>query len=172
MKRIIFILLFSMLSLTAQAVPMLWHQTVDFEPEIYFGSTGLSTFTYTHDIKTNGFVPVTDTVLFYDLNIGLYDDALIFPDRKEWAFINLPGIIADGFFEIDYSDIHRGISLAGLVMINVDGLLDVRIDRIKGDFFLGESTIVARGIREVPAPAPLLLLGAGLIGLFMRRRLV
>ncbi len=169
MKRIIFILLFSMLSLTAQAVPMIWHQTVDFEPEISFG---LDTFTYTHDIKTDGFNPLTDTVLFYDLNIGLYDDALIEPDPDELAFIDLPGIAADGIFEIDYSDIHRGISVEGLAMINVDGLLDVRIDRLFGDFVLGESTIVARGLSEVPAPAPLLLLVAGLAGLLVRRRLV
>lgn len=156
----------------AQAKPMAWVDSIDFTPEIYFGSArqgGISTFTYTHNLLDNGFVPGTDLIFDYDLSIGLFDDR----DRRgEWAFIDAPGLIADKIVEVNYNDVDMGVSLIGLFSLNLTGMLEITINRIAGDFFLGSSELNARGkTHSVPESSSVVLMLLGLFGIaFARRR--
>ena len=118
-------------------------------------------YSYAHDITDNGFDVEQDLVTSYDLAIGLYDDSHC--DRSEWAWIDLPGLVTDGIFEIDYTDIKFGWSIMGLISLNTTGTLGVEITRLTGDFYFGESTLNAYGCETnpVPLPASAILLGAG-----------
>lgn len=175
MKNILLIMLFSLFSCFAQAVPISWSETIDFSPDVYFGHFGSDDYSYTHDLKNDGFVPGSALITSYDLSIGLFDDSSSRWDCEEWAFIDLPGTITDGSFEVDYSDITRGISFVGLVGLNINGTLDVMINRTRGDFYLGSSTLNASGCdfscgQSVAEPASFMVLILGVVLLVLRRR--
>jgi hypothetical protein len=137
---------------------------------VYFGNNGgYSTYSYQHNIiDDEGFIPGQDIINDYALTIGLSDDG---DRRSEWAFINLPGLASDRIVEVDFNDITMGSSFAGLFSLNANGILNVTIQRLWGDFYLTDSTLAADGqTPSVPIPAAVLLLGSGLIGLLGYRR--
>jgi hypothetical protein len=137
---------------------------------VYFGpGPGYSTFSYEHNILDEGFIPGQDVITDYTLTIGLVDDA---DDGPEYAVINLPGFFSDRIFEVDFGDTIVGRSFAGLFSLNDDGILNVTVARLWGDFFLTGSTLVADGqtISHTPIPASVLFLATGLIGLLGFRR--
>lgn len=163
----------------AAFVPATWEDPInDFGP---FGcSAGGAAFleqgdscSYSHDITdgAGGFrlFPL-DAVTNYTLQLNLYDDQ----DRRswtpEWAFVDLPGLIGDQlFFDVAGSE-SGGVSITGLLQLNAFGALSVTVTSIFGDFFLGGSRLVAQGVRTVPEPGTLALLGLGLIGIGLARR--
>jgi hypothetical protein len=160
--------------LPTQAAAAMW--TDDWPPDMESGPVYLNRgdhFSYTHSLIEAGFDPDQDVVCWYDLAIGIEDDS--YTDGWEIAWINLPGIFSDTIIEVDHSDVNIGISLAGVLSLNIDGTLGVEITSLLGDFLLVDSTLRAYGhdSMPIPIPAPALLLGTGLIGLLgLRRRRV
>ena len=159
----------------AAAVPYQWTDVVT--EDVYFSNVrqgGVRSYTYVHEIwdGADGFVAGKDLVTSYSLTIGLYDDDS--GDGSERVRINLPGRTTDGTYEVNFTDVELGFSVEGLVMLNTTGELKVNLRRLAGDFYFGDSTLVASGDKAspVPEPATLFLLGVGLlgIGLLTKRR--
>ncbi|HEY9134656.1 MAG TPA: PEP-CTERM sorting domain-containing protein [Pseudomonadales bacterium] len=156
----------------ANATLVTWTDTLDFTPDIYL-SAGNS-YSYTHDITDDGFDPGIDyaTIFGNSLTLGVYDDNDAF--EKEWAHIELPGI--DSIIEVDYSDETLGLGFHAWASLNNDGLLDITIKALKGDFYLGYSILEVTGkankyAANVPEPGTLGLLGLALLGFAAARRI-
>jgi hypothetical protein len=161
----------------AGALPGVWTDVYDPEPNIYFGANGLQQHSFVHDITDDGFdlFPV-DVVTSATLSLNLYDDRF---DGRRWyeeVFIDLPGWSADTTYNFFGSLDDIGVSFAGLVQLNAIGQLSVTVERTWGDFFLGDSTLTAYGIEADPVPDPVpepgtvLLLGSGILGLIALKR--
>ena len=188
MKKLLTILcslvMVSCLAGTALAIPTTWTELLDWGPDIKLTDSGIlgegsDHFDYYHDLGTDGFLSAwevggDDIVTSYQLEIGINDDS----DRKdEIAWIIQPGLtdpdtITSYDFSLDFATI--GATVAGVVDIMDDGTLNIRIEPVKGDFFLDYSEIRAYGDNggsaPVPEPSTMLLLGLGLAGFAGFRR--
>ena len=171
MKQLFTLIFLSFITMASQAVPMQWSESLDFG-DVYFSGGkkgGVKSYTYTHDIKNDGFLPGQDIVWDYDLSINLFDDQR--RDKKEVALIDQPGFWGDEAVEVSFDDVELGVSFWGLYSINKNGLLEITINRLKGDFILGGSTIVAMGKTvKVPEPTPFILFSLAIVGLALVRR--
>lgn len=145
----------------AHATPATWVDSIDFTPDRYISTS--TSFSYTHDIRDDGFTPLTDLVYDYSLTVDLFDDG---DQALEVALVNSPGLLADRvFFELSGQEF-GGWSLAGYAQIALTGLYDVTVSSLSGDFFLGSSTLVVQGDdrHSVPEPGATALLLLGLLG--------
>jgi hypothetical protein len=128
----------------------------------FFGS-----HTYTHDITDDGFVP--GSAISGSLQISIYDDAR---DRFD-LLPELVLVIVDSFdFDsggLTFGAFDNSLGVQALGSLNADGMLQVTVQSLLGDFRVGES-ILSVEVSEVPVPGTLGLLGAGLAALGLARR--
>lgn len=178
MKRFFVLVLLAMGFATAARadyIPATWTDTANVGSGVYIGN--YDSYTYTHDLRDNGFRPLNDIISSFHLSINLADDS--WHDSRELAFVDLPGGLGDGYVR-DFGlsgEEFGGWSILGLLQLNVLGTLTVTISSIYGDFNLIGSSLSATGFANVPnanvpEPGALGLLGVGLMGmaLSMRRR--
>jgi hypothetical protein len=124
-------------------------------------------YSYSHDITDNGFVPGSDLAVSGDISIKVTDDS-----RWDW-FELIVFTIED--FDLDSggftlgSSFNNSLEVEALAALNADGMLDVTITSLSGDFYVGKS-ILNVVTEAVPEPGTLALLGLGLAGLGAARR--
>lgn len=153
----------------ADLIEASWTQEIDFDPDVGIPPD----FSYSHDLTLDGFRPLEDFLLGYDLTIELIDD----PEdprygSREAARVDLPGILGDRlFFDVTGTE-YGGWSLAGVLELNLNGTLSVTVSSLYGDFLLASSTLTGYGLsRRVPEPGTLALFALGLLGVaFVHRR--
>ena len=167
---------------SANAVPMTWTDLAG-SPGTYL-SQG-STYSYQHNILTDGYVPGVDSITSASLGVKLADDALFgnvdlnlggwwagLFDKEETVGFKFDGsgwrtdVVDNWLFANDYFN----FTVTSLL---TDGLLNVTIKAFQGDFVFNGSRLTAHGDRaSVPEPGTLGLFGLGMLatGFAARRR--
>lgn len=126
--------------------------------------------TYQHNLNDDGFE--LGSAVSGTLSIEIWDD------QRGWDEM-LPEValfVVEDFdfdtggtawsFQLD--DFDAELEMKALAELNADGLLDVTIVSMLGDFWVGDSILTV--VTEVPEPATLGLLSLGVAGLFLSRR--
>jgi hypothetical protein len=169
----------------AQATPAIWTDLYD--PSDFLVECGCRPTTYTHDLTSDGYRPGVDSVYSASLTVWLYDDNLFgdnqwLGDSHEYVKFDFDGAGWSTSTEVDGIGANLGwlddffahtLSFNSLAGLLADGLVDVALKSVGGDFKFDKSLLVAYGDRaKVPEPATVALLGAGLLGmaLIQRRR--
>ncbi|WP_028672098.1 PEP-CTERM sorting domain-containing protein [Saccharospirillum impatiens] len=124
-------------------------------------------YSFSHDINDDGFTP--GSAVSGSLSIDFRDDRDQWWEHIEWALVVVDDLDldTDGLSYIT-SDFHKALGLEALVSLNANGMLDVTVTSLLGDFYLGNSVLSV--ITEVPEPGTIALVGAGLFGLYVTRR--
>ncbi|WP_372656496.1 PEP-CTERM sorting domain-containing protein [Hydrogenophaga sp.] len=161
---------FAVVSVAASATP--WTQTIDFNPDVYISN---NTYSWTHDLTTDGFNPGSDLITNFNLSVTIKDERDSIFSSWEWAAIDLPGVFDDAiWFSPIGSNNAGGNDFFGYLQLNTSGLLSVSLSSVLGDFLLDKSTLTASGFdgnkNQIPEPGILALLGLGLAGMAVLRR--
>jgi hypothetical protein len=135
-------------------------------------------YSYTHDLTDDGFNPGTTTATGGTIKIQFSDDGGFF-DLWETILIVVDEFDGDtGGVIGSASSFVNEIEVEALAQINSAGTLDVTIQSVFGDFFVGESVLSVNindtsndASASVPAPGILGMLGLGLLGIGVAGRI-
>lgn len=163
-------------SAVLQADPVLFsdlHNPAD----VLLGGSGVSFYTFTHDITDSGFNPLTDNLSVASLSIFIRDDPSDGFPWIELAHAAFDGVSTPTGLATSYTFGSGLLSFSILSNLQADGILIVNVVPDFGDFYFEASALVAGGERtaSVPEPATLTLVGLGMIGaaaLSRRRRAI
>ncbi len=108
--------------------------------------------------------------------IGGTLEVLVYDDGGAWDFGEAVLFVVEGF-DFDTGGLTFGSAFLGDLEVNAlgelnhDGMLNVKVKSLWGDFWVGDSTLtVYTAPTAVPEPSVLMLLGAGMLGLGLSRR--
>ncbi|MBW2051411.1 MAG: hypothetical protein JRI85_04095 [Deltaproteobacteria bacterium] len=119
---------------------------------------------FTHDINDDGFNPLMHEITSAEIWLCMWDAPPLEGDPPyEFVQVLFDGGSYDGssFFEVTLGG--YSFELAFSILQN-DGLINVDINRMAGDFVFNKSTLFVDAT-VIPIPGAILLLGSGLIGL-------
>lgn len=158
------------LAAVTQAAPVSFQDVVDPAADIKLSSVGLTSYTFTHSILDNGFLPNAHAISSAQLHISLTDDGdqdyflFVIPVAPEFGNVTADNWLLNPLaFEVD--DGIRHFTVNSFLLQN-DGKLDVTINAISGDFYFKSSTLdVEASTAAVPEPGTMALMGLGLIGM-------
>jgi hypothetical protein len=128
------------------------------------------TYNFTHNINDNGFNSSTDAITSADIYIILFDDADKATEKVKITFDNLT---IEDKMKVNYMAYHFA---AASSLLQSDGLLNVSLKVVAGDFYCLGSWLEVEADRSTPAAVPeptsWAMMGLGLIalGVFARRR--
>ncbi|MGI9331963.1 MAG: PEP-CTERM sorting domain-containing protein [Gammaproteobacteria bacterium] len=159
----------------AQAVPVTWVDTWN-PPGREKLNKRNKTYTFTHDIKDQGYRPGIDRVFSAKLWIDLADNTGRKRD-KESGRILLADLSA-GKFKGQVRDYRRKVIGQALYSLTDTGMLEVTVKRNSGNFYFKKARLRVKGklgaVVPVGEPGTVGLLGIGLLGLMstaaVRRR--
>ena len=128
-----------------------------------FGSN--KTYSWTFDIKDEGFNPETQDVISALVRLNFSDDNGGLFEWSEYALVNIGGNYT--IWEVDSGDIDFRVT--SLITLNDYGTVDAKIRALAGDFYFETAWLYAEATEGTPTmahasePASIAIFGSGLI---------